>query len=312
MAAIQTIFVGSGEFAAIVLKKLAKSEIVNIIAVISQPDKPMGRKQSLTPCPVAAVAQELKLALLQPQKLQQNASQITEKYCPELIVVTDYGQMIPKVMLDYPKYHCLNIHGSLLPDLRGAVPIPMAILRGYQTTGISIPVMTPGLDDGPIIGKLEVKIAENDTTASLKKRLAELGSDYLLQLVPDWTAGNIIPEPQAESKATFCQTDDLAKEKAQFTSKNRVSEVDRMCRAFFPWPIAWTNVIFNGKTLRLKVFALKKSVESLPAGLIQQKDQQLLLGLSDGAVELIQLQLEGKQQGAAQDYQYLHNSRLLL
>lgn len=304
MKKIKTIFIGSGHFAVPIIKKIIESDLFDLTAVVTQPDKPVGRKQLLTPPPVKANIDK-GITLYQPIKLRKESKMILDKEKPELVIVADYGQMIPKDILDYPKYKCLNIHGSLLPDLRGAAPIPIAILRGYKKTGVSIPVMTPGLDDGPVVTEAEVKISRDDTNDSLTDKLSVVGADLLEKTIKNWVDGKIEAKEQDHSKATIITKDDISKEKAFFTKETNIEKVEHMIRAFYPWPIAWTYINWNGKQLRLKVYRACLSSESIESGKLEKKGNSIFLGLDDGALLINELQLEGKKRGGIDEYIFL-------
>src|SRR5688572_22105459 len=149
---IKALFIGTSDFAVPILEKLITSKKVDLAGVVTQPDRPVGRKQILTPPDVKKylIENSIDVPVFQPEKLGLDAEEILNKTKPELIIVASYGQFIPKIMLNYPKYKCLNIHASLLPDLRGAVPMPMAILKGYEKTGVTLQVMVEGMDEGDI------------------------------------------------------------------------------------------------------------------------------------------------------------------
>lgn len=317
-----TIFIGSGSFAVPILRELAKADFIQLVAIITQPDRPAGRKQKLHASEVKAFAQEqnLNVPILTPEKLREDASNILDDYKPELIIVADYGQIIPDVMLDAPVYKCLNVHGSLLPHLRGAVPIPMAILQGMTTTGITIPVMTPGLDDGPIVARVETNILPDDTTKTLKERLAELGAKELVRVLPEWIEGKISAWEQDNAKATICYQKDIAKDKAEIAFDTDIELAERMIRALDPWPIAWTKVEANivnesidetlrtAQSKRLKIYQAKiadKSKSDSAKLEIVRIGKQLFLQLQNGRLELLELQLEGKQRLPVHEYLYL-------
>jgi methionyl-tRNA formyltransferase len=241
--------------------------------------------------------------MFQPIRLKVEAEAILDEIKPEFIIVADYGQMLPKSIINYPKYKCLNIHGSLLPDLRGAVPIPMAILKGYKKTGVSIPIMTPGLDDGEVIASRELKIHTNDTSLSLKLRLGELGGALMNEILHDWFAGKISPIEQDKKLITFTNQNDIAKEKAKISSDMSYKQVERMIRGFFPWPIAWGIFKKGDRELRVKLISaniiqgvsLEQMDELRLKGIGFHKfNKNLILILNDGALEITKLQVEGK------------------
>lgn len=294
---IRTVFFGSGYFAVKILQGILQMPLLDVVAVVTQPDKPAGRKQQLTACPVM---QELidtgsNIPVFKPVKLRKEAEQILADTQPEFILVADYGQIIPASIIDYPKYKCLNVHGSLLPDLRGAVPAQMAILKGYTQTGVSIPVMTPGLDDGAVVASKQEDIKPEDTAYSLRMRLADVGIDLLNEVLPLWFDGKIEAVEQNHDKATSTWQSDIAKEKAQITKDTDVNLAERMIRAFNPWPIAWVEASINGKPKRIKLFkAVIDTDISGDVGGFVKINKQLYLALKGGVLKVEQLQVEGK------------------
>lgn len=306
---IRTLFVGTGDFAVPILEKLHSLDYIEIVGVITQPDRPAGRKQELTPGPLKqAILNNPNLQALktyQPEKLRQEAEQILNETQPDLIIVAAYGQMIPDIMLTQPRYKCLNLHGSLLPELRGAVPVPMAILQGLQKTGVTIQRMVKELDAGPIIATKEIVLEGNETTDVLMTRLAALGCDLLVQILPDWTAGKITEQPQDETKATFCYQDDIAKEKAEIKFETDVNLAERMVRAFYPWPVAW--IIYKGQRIKIFKAANTQGNWSFETDELTLKvdGENLYLCLQNGTLELLELQLEGNKRREAKDYLYI-------
>ena len=309
MNKVRTIFYGSGDFAVPILARLLNMESVEVVSVVTQMDKPAGRNQELTPVPVKEFVNNSfpDLKVYTPVKYRLEEKQILGNEKPDLIVVADYGQILPEFTINYPKYKCLNVHGSLLPDLRGAVPIPIAILEGYEKTGVSIPIMTTGLDDGPILAFREVGIEEHDTTESLKQKLAENGADLLAQTIPLWLKGDIEPIPQDESKATIADKNLIEKEKAKITSDTEPERAVRMVRAFYPWPIAWCEIELNGKAQRLKIYDAKLRRDFLEGktGQIIRDKKTLVLNLKNGGLELTDIQIEGKTKSNVLNYLYL-------
>ena len=309
-----TIFFGAGNFAVKILENLLTLEYLEIKVVVTQPDKVAGRKKIMTPPPVKHYLQseQIQIPLLQPEKLRTQSITILEEYRPELIIVADYGQMIPNDVIDFPKYKCLNIHGSILPKYRGAVPAAMAILNGDKTTGVSIPIMTYKLDDGAVIGSKEIDILDTDTTFSLRMRLADAGNELINEILPKWLKGEIIPTIQNDSLASVTWESDIDKEKALIKPDIPISKIDRMIRAFSPWPIAWAKVDIDGVEKRLKIYRAKKVDESFTidisnhtAGKIFKENKQLYLTLQDGVLELQEIQLEGKKVLSGSDYLFL-------
>lgn len=315
MEKIKTLFFGSGEFAVPILEQLLNFEFVDVAAVVTQPDKPAGRKQQLQPVPVKDLLEKFypQVPVYIPALYRVEQEEILDTEKPELIIVADYGQILPESTINYPKYKCLNVHGSLLPDLRGAVPIPLAILNGYKKIGVSIPIMTAGLDDGPVVASSEREIEPDDTTLTLKQKLAEDGAKLLIEILPAWIAGELAPVPQDETKATIADKSLISKDKARFGSDITVVQLDRMVRAFNPWPVAWCEVEINKQKKRLKVFSAKVvERDSKPfVGKIKKSGKGVQIILSDGALELVELQLEGKTIGRAEEYRYLDEVKIV-
>jgi methionyl-tRNA formyltransferase len=299
----KTLFIGAGNFAVEILKGLQQSANVELVGIITQPDKPAGRKKILTPCHVKEYINDSKLSenypVFQPEKIKLAAAEILQQTQPELIIVADYGQILPRSIIDYPKYKCLNVHGSLLPDLRGAVPSPMAILKGYKVTGVSIPIMTPGLDDGAVIASQEVEIYDDDTTTTLRARLAKVGAALLNSVLEDWLAGKIKPVEQDATKATLTWQSDIAKEKAQILPQNSIIELDRMVRAFQPWPEAWGIFTNGNQSKRIKIIklaSLKNKTNLDKTNGLWRIAKSLFFVLHGEAIEIESLQVEGSKE----------------
>lgn len=312
----RTLFLGTGEFAVPILEALLQAEFIEVVGVVTQPDKLAGREQSINIIPVKQFVDRYNidntsdsLRLFQPEKLRLEAEQILAETNPELIIVAAYGQMVPQLMLESPKYKCLNLHGSLLPQLRGAVPVPMAILQGLSKTGVTLQQMVKELDAGPLLARTELDLLGVETTETLMDELAALGAKLLINTLPTYFAGQIQPQPQDESQATFCYEADIAKDKAELCMDTPVDVAERMVRAFYPWPVVWTNILVNGQTKRLKIFTAQISpgaeVTLVSELRVRRAGKQLFLDLSDGTLELLELQLEGKKRGSAVDYLFL-------
>lgn len=308
---VKTLFIGTGEFAVPVLKSLVGLELVDLVGVVTQPDKPAGRKQELTPGPLKKALQEISdlgnVQLFQPEKLREAADDIMSQTSPELIIVAAYGQMIPDSMLNTPKHKCLNLHGSLLPQLRGAVPVQMAILQGLSETGVTIQQMVKELDAGPILTTVDCEITPSETAESLMKKLADLGAALLVETLPRWVAGEIQPQEQDHSQATFCYQADIAKERAEIRFETPAEQVERMVRAFYPWPVAWAKLdAQEGKALKIFKARIEQGLSFKSNELkILRDGKRLFLTLQDGTLELLEIQLEGKQRRAGEEYLFL-------
>lgn len=298
-------FIGSGEFAVPILDSLIKNELVDLVSVVSQPAKPVGRKQVLTPTPVGEFLQKnsIKLPLETPTKIRQEADNLMRKYEPELIIVASYGQIIPESILNYPKYKAINLHGSLLPELRGAVPVQMAILNGFKTTGVSIQRMVYEMDAGPIVATKEVELSGTETTDMLMDKLANVGAELLSQTINSLVAGTLEEKPQNELNASYCYKTDLTKEKAEITFATDINLAERMVRAFYPWPIAWVNI--NNKLVKIYSAVISDLVEESDSIKFIKRDKKLFLVLRNGCLEVIELQVEGKKRDSYKNYLFL-------
>lgn len=237
MKEIRTVFMGSPEFALPTLGSLA--EHVNLVGVVTQPDRPAGRGRVLTPPPVKILAQELNLPVIQPERLRQpEALAQIQAWQPDLIVVAAFGQILRPVVLDLPRLGCVNVHASLLPRWRGAAPINAAILHGDAATGITIMIMDPGIDTGPTLSQRAEPILPKDTAATLGERLAVLGSQLLIETLPAYINGTLKPQPQDGSNATYAPM--LKKEDGKLDFNQSAEALERRVRAFAPWPGTFT------------------------------------------------------------------------
>ncbi len=257
---LKIIFIGTPEFGAIILEELVKNNYKPIL-VITNPDKPVGRKQIMTPPPVKLVAQKHNILLAQPEKIKNYQSEI-KNFAPDLIVVAAYGQIISKEILGIPKYECLNVHPSLLPKYRGASPIQSAILDGEEKTGVTLMLMDEKMDHGPILALQELEISRlrqsfggqsipKTTYQELHNKLAELGAKLLVETIPNWISGKIKPKPQDESKATYTKI--LKKEDGKISWNKSAKEIERQIRAFNSWPGSFTLCQKNDKNIKVKI-----------------------------------------------------------
>jgi methionyl-tRNA formyltransferase len=313
---IRLLFIATDYFAIPALQKFLQSDDFQLVGVVTQPDRPAGRKQVLTPPPVKQflLDQNIDVKIWQPEKLRDQAKQILDKAQPELIIVTAYGQMVPNEMIDYPKHKCLNIHGSLLPMYRGAVPIEMALLNGDKTTGVSILEMTPGLDDGPVLAEEEVGIKLEDDAVSLRQDLSERGAKLMSQILPRWLKGElqaISQDTLAREKnriLSICRVTDLSREQAEIDPTGSVETAWNKVRGFANSRGAWLKTHFNGKPVELKIWKAEIiSHETQERYWSKPKfiDGKLILNFPDGQLSLITLQLSGKNIGGPKEYKFL-------
>ena len=293
---MRILFMGTPDFAVPCLEKLIKDGH-NIVGVLTQPDKPQGRKMKLTPPPVKELALQNNLEVYQPESLKNDAiKQLLEDKQPELIVVVAYGKILPKYVLDFPKYGCINVHGSLLPRWRGAAPIQWSIIAGDKTAGVTTMKMAEGLDTGDMLLKYETEIAQTETAGELFDRLALNGAELLHDTIEQ--IDSIVPEVQDESKANYAHM--LDKQMAQIDWSKSNKEIDCLIRGLNPWPVALTTL--NGE--RLKVYSASLQNASGKAGEVLKADSKngLLVACGEGAMLLNEIQAVGGKRMNAKDY----------
>lgn len=300
---MRTIFLGTAWESLETLKVLHKDPDFDVVCVITTPDKPVGRKQVLTRSEVKEYALANNIPVVHTEKKKENYIRVLEEYDPEIAVCKAFGEIIPKELLDYPKYGCINIHFSILPKYRGAVPIQKAILEGEEKTGITIMLMSEGMDEGDILKIFKEKIREDDTNITLRKRLVKKTIEVLIPTLKEWITGKITPTKQDSDKATYCWQKDISKEKAEILwDKYSPEYIERMVRALVPWPVAWTTLPDNlqdslaGK--RVKIFKAELvDIEhcKTPGDLFSENDM-VLFATKDPSVALRikSFQVEGK------------------
>src|SRR5665213_1923194 len=234
---MKIVFMGTAELSCASLEKLAGK--FSVIAVVTQPDKPRGRELKLQFSPVKILAEKLKLPVVQPVKARDEKfiSELRELQ-PDLIIVVAYGQILPQAILDLPRFGCVNVHTSLLPKYRGASPIQSAILNGEMETGVTIMEMDAGLDTGAIISQARTPILPADNSQTLHDRLAQLGAKLLVETIPDYVAGKILPKPQSAEGASYAAK--IKKEDGKVEWNDPAEKILNRLRAFTPWPGAFT------------------------------------------------------------------------
>lgn len=281
------IFMGTPDFAVPTLEKLVKSGH-NILEVITQPDKPVGRKQILTPPDVKVCAEKYGLKVSQPETLKNdNSFNEIKSLDPDVIVVVAYGKILPKNILDIPKFGCVNVHGSLLPKYRGAAPIQQAVLNGDKVTGVTTMYMGEGLDTGDILLTSETEIGENETSAELFDRLAVLGADLLIETLEKLEKGDITPVKQDESKASY--TAKINKSMCPIDWNKTNKEIHNQVRGLQTWPVAVTKLMDKD----LKIHSTLLCDKSGNAGEIISLNP-LTVACKEGSLIIKELQLSGK------------------
>ena len=294
------LFMGTPQFAVPSLQKL--TEQFEVVAVVTQPDAPAGRGKQLAQSPVKQFALSQGLPVLQPESLKPaEAVEQLRAYQPDCIVVAAFGQILRKNVLDMPRYGCINVHGSLLPRWRGASPVSAAIAAGDELTGITIMQMDVGLDSGAMLSKRAEVILPDDTAGGLMARLSHIGADLLIETLPKYFAGEISPEVQDALLVTTCRQ--LKKEEGRIDWSHSSVEIERHVRAMSPWPGAFT--AWNGKQLKVLRSRIGTQLDRMlrPAGQIfLQRGKELLVACNGGALELLEVQLEGKKAMPAADF----------
>ncbi|MDD2656000.1 MAG: methionyl-tRNA formyltransferase [Patescibacteria group bacterium] len=285
MQKIKIIFFGTHEFAKTILQGLIDSSLFEIEKVITQPDKPVGRKQILQKSPVKILAEEFGLEIDQPESLKNYELLVNDS---ELFIVAQYGLLIPENILNIPKFGTINTHTSLLPKYRGASPIQSAIFNGEKETGVTIMLMDRGMDSGPILSQKTVPILADETYIDLDEKMAQIASQLLLDTIPKYIDDEIKPQTQNEAEITFCKK--LDRDDGKIDWKKSTSEIYNQYRAFTPWPGVWTT--WNDK--RLKLLKMYPSDKKIETGKVSIENGKIYIGTIDSSLEILELQLEGK------------------
>lgn len=293
---MRVIFMGTPEFAVPSLQTLLQADGLDVVAVVTQPDRPVGRKRILTPTPVKAEAEKHGLPVLQPERLRSPESvQALAALQPELIVTAAYGQILPKSVLELPRLGCINIHASLLPKYRGGAPIHYAVMNGEPVTGVTIMYMAEGLDTGDMISKIEVPIEDRDTTGTMFEKLSAAGAKLLEQTLPDLIAGRIQAVPQNEEEAVY--SPNISREQERIDWTKPAVQIWNLVRALHPRPGAFT--LWHGDVLKIWMCAKPDAAESVPAGIIpgmvlEAGDRGIAVATGDGVLRITELQPAGK------------------
>ncbi|KAB7708005.1 methionyl-tRNA formyltransferase [Bacillus aerolatus] len=294
------VFMGTPDFSVPVLSTLIKDGY-SILSVVTQPDRPVGRKRVLTPPPVKVEALKHHIPVLQPENLKssEELQQIIDLE-PDVIVTAAYGQILPKELLDAPKFGCINVHASLLPELRGGAPIHYSILQGKEKTGITIMYMAEKLDAGDIISQAEVIIEETDHVGSLHDKLSETGSRLLSETLPKLVAGEISPVKQDEAKATFASNIKREQEKIDWSKTGE--EIYNHIRGLHPWPVAYTTL--DGQVMKIWWGEKVQSDKQAEPGTIiaLEEDGFIAATGSQTAIKVIDVQPSGKKRMSAEQY----------
>ncbi|HTH19676.1 MAG TPA: methionyl-tRNA formyltransferase [Candidatus Udaeobacter sp.] len=301
---MRIVFIGTGEIGAPTLRALLNAEH-EVAAVVTQPDKPVGREQRIEPPPIKKEIATTGIPVLQPPRIKDpQAIEEVRRLTPDVIVVAAYGQILPREVLEIPRLACLNLHASLLPRWRGAAPIQAAIAAGDSETGITVMYMAEGLDTGDILWQRSVEILPNDTGGSLHDRLAQVAPEALLESLQLVAAANAPRIPQDNAFATYAPK--LKREHGQIDWSESAEAIERKVRAYNPWPGAFMKV--DGQNL--KVFSASVVDLNGEPGEILRSDKDLIIATGKGALSLTEVQLEGKRRMIAAKFLRGHGALL--
>ena len=295
---MRLVFMGTPDFAVGCLEALIKAGH-DVVAVYSQPDKPVGRKREILPTPVKQCALAHGIEVRQPTTLRNaGETEALRALAPDAVVVVAYGKLIPADMLKVAPLGFINVHASLLPKYRGAAPIQWAVVNGEKETGVTTMLLNEGMDTGDMLERAVTPIGENETAGELFERLSVLGAELILSTLEKLEKGEIAPEKQDEAQATLAPI--ISKEMALLDFAQSAESLSNLVRGFNPWPIAYT--ILEGK--RLKVYSARVgSTASAPAGTVTKSERTLCVACGDGMeLELLDIQLEGSKRMPASEW----------
>ena len=295
---MRIVFMGTPDFAVPCLEKLIETG-ENVVGVFTQTDKPVGRKQILTPSDVKVCALAHNISVFQPKTLRDGkAFDILSELKPDLIVVTAYGKILPEEIINYPKYGCINIHASLLPQYRGAAPIQWSIINGDRVTGVTSMLMDVGLDTGDIILQQETEIGENETAGELFDRLKLIGADVLEKTIKLIESGNLKRIKQDDKKASYVTQLDKSFSPVDFNKT--ASDIHNKVRGLNPWPVA--SFMFENKRFKLWKTVVAGKTDEEPGTVISSGERLIVACGANTAIELLVIQPEGKNRMNASDY----------
>lgn len=294
------VFMGTPDFAVPVLQQII-NDGYDVIGVVTQPDRPVGRKRKITPPPVKVEALKHNIPVFQPEKIREEQSlQEILDLKPDLIVTAAFGQILPKKLLDAPKYGCINVHASLLPELRGGAPIHYAIIQGKKETGITIMYMVEQLDAGDMISQVKVPIDERDTVGSLHDKLSEAGAKLLSETLPKLLNGVVTPIKQKDEEATFAYN--IKREDERINWNRPGEEIYNHIRGLNPWPVAFTTL--NGETLKIwwgEKVEITQTAE--PGTIIDVVPDGLIVATKNNtAIKITELQPAGKKKMSTEQF----------
>ena len=288
---------GTPDFAVPCLEKLIINKY-DVVGVFTQPDKKKGRGQKFSFTPVKNLALENNIPVFQPDSLKEaEVLELIKNLNPELIVVVAYGKILPKNILEIPKYGCINVHGSLLPKYRGAAPIQWAIINGEEKSGVTTMFMDEGMDTGDMLLKEEIKIEDEDTSESLYFKLSNLGSELLIKTLDKLQNGKLDPQKQNEKDATYSKM--LTKDMGEIDWNKKATEIHNLVRGLFPWPVAKTKL--NSKTLKIFKTKVLDEISGIP-GNVKSIDPFIVFCGENTALEILELQFDSRKRMKSSDF----------
>lgn len=302
---MKILFIGTPDFASTSLKALLDSDM-DIVGVVSQPDKPKGRGHKLVPTEVKSVALEAGLKVFQPLTLKDGTfREILDELKPDLIIVVAYGNILPDYIIEYPKYGCVNVHASLLPKYRGSAPIQWAIINGERVTGVTTMKMDSGVDTGDMLLKAETEIGEYETSEELFDRLAVMGGELLIKTVKGLEAGTITPVPQNHSEHTYAPM--ISRETGIIDWTKSAREISKLICGLNSWPLAST--LYKGETLKIVTAAVSNEQTNEQAGKIVSLDKGkgLKVACGEGTLYITTAQFPNSKKMNVEDYARGHS-----
>lgn len=302
MPALRIVFMGTAELSCASLRALLGSTDFQVVGVVTQPDRPKGRELKLRPSPVKELALNAKLPVLQPERAcDEIFIEQLKSLNADLIVVAAYGQILPKIILDMPRFGCINVHTSLLPKYRGAAPIQWAVLNDELETGVTIMKMDAGLDTGDIVTQDKTAIHAQDNSETLHDRLADLGAQLLARTIPDYVAGRAIPRPQPGEGVSYAPKIKKSDGRIDWTQPPRA--VWNRVRAMVPWPGAFSSLGGDAQPYLLKIWEAEVAEDSGPPAEILRADKTgIVVGCGQGALRILVLQREGGRRLSAREF----------
>ncbi len=290
------VFFGTHNWALSVLTALFDSNNYDIQAVVTQPDKAAGRDHELYLPPIKRFAVEHGFPVLQPETLQPLKSGLKESMQADFFVVCEYSLLIPKIILNIPRFGTINLHSSVLPKYRGATPVQSALINGERETGVTVMLVDAKMDHGDILAQEKLVILPHDTYPAFMTRLAPVANKLLLATLPRYFEGTIKPVQQNHSEATFCKK--FTRDDGRVNWAQSAEQVYNLYRGLYPWPGIWT--MLNNK--RLKLLKVARAVQNIPSGQLRIIDDRVFIGCDQGSIEVLELQLEGKKMMSGREF----------